>query len=71
MTKSKKVFTAVFFLFVSMLLPSLNFAQTEKRNSNSEGTIEIDGILFRYVRQGEGEPVLVLGSSVYYPKSVC
>lgn len=37
--------------------------------SNKAGTIEIDGSILNYVVEGEGMPCLVIGSSIYYPKT--
>jgi len=33
------------------------------------GHIDIDGFTLRYLTEGEGPDVLVIGSSVYYPRS--
>lgn len=66
MTTINEAFTPVTFLIVFLLLTSFTFAQSENRNSNSEGTVEIEGIPFKYERHGEGEPVLILGSSGFY-----
>ena len=35
----------------------------------SQGKIEIDGIQFTYAKQGNGDPLMVIGSSTYYPKA--
>lgn len=37
--------------------------------SQVDGKFELDGVQFNYVRQGSGEPIVVIGSSVYYPKA--
>ena len=39
------------------------------RSYNEAGTIEIDGSTLDYVVEGKGIPCLVIGSSVYYPKT--
>jgi proline iminopeptidase len=44
--------------------------QTEKRQeTSSSGFIEVDGSKLNYVVEGKGKPCLVIGSSVYYPKT--
>ena len=40
-------------------------AQTTKNS----GSIEVDGSQLEYVVQGEGLPCLVIGSSIYYPRT--
>ncbi len=35
----------------------------------SEGCIEIDGFKLKYRTEGAGQDVLVIGSSIYYPRS--
>ena len=35
----------------------------------SSGFVEVDGAQLAFVREGEGPPLLVIGSSVYYPKA--
>lgn len=34
-----------------------------------EGTVDVDGAQLRWVREGEGPQLLVIGSAVYYPKA--
>ena len=34
-----------------------------------QGFIEVDGFKLRYVIEGSGQPAIVIGSSVYYPRS--
>ena len=41
----------------------------DEGTSKVRGIIEVDGIAFEYVRQGQGDPIIVIGSSVYYPKA--
>ena len=44
--------------------------QAEKNHVNSNsGFIEVDGSKLNYVVEGKGKPCLVIGSSVYYPKT--
>lgn len=38
-----------------------------KNESSSRGVIEIQGISFEYQREGQGETLVVIGSSNYYP----
>jgi len=35
----------------------------------ASGTLSIDGAEMRWIREGEGPPVYVVGSSIYYPKA--
>ncbi|MBM3183886.1 MAG: alpha/beta hydrolase [Chlamydiae bacterium] len=45
---------------------------TKQHNEHSmkqTGHIDIDGFKLRYITEGEGPDVLVIGSSVYYPRS--
>jgi proline iminopeptidase len=41
----------------------------QKINQPEERFIEVDGSKLRYVVEGEGVPCLIIGSSVYYPKT--
>ena len=41
----------------------------KERKSVKAGKIEIDGSILQYVIEGEGIPCLVIGSSVYYPRT--
>jgi len=41
----------------------------EGKGSAQQGFIEVDGSKLRYVVEGSGKPCLVIGSSVYYPKT--
>jgi len=43
-------------------------AKTDERMANA-GYIAVSGSQLKYVVQGEGQPCLVIGSSVYYPKT--
>jgi proline iminopeptidase len=43
--------------------------QRKKHSMKQTGHIDIDGFKLRYVTEGEGPDVLVIGSSVYYPRS--
>ena len=39
-------------------------------NTDSEvGVLSLDGIDFRYVREGAGPPIVVIGTSTYYPRA--
>lgn len=33
------------------------------------GILRLNGVDFRYVREGEGPPIVVIGSSTYYPRA--
>lgn len=58
---------------IILLLTTIIFSCTDKKKEStkvdSQGTIELDGVQFNYVRQGKGDPAVVIGSSVYYPKA--
>ena len=56
-------------LLLTTLILSCSNKKKEETKLDSQGAIESDGIQFNYVRQGKGDPVLVIGSSVYYPKA--
>ena len=59
-------------LQISILILVLGCTGRNKKaegKSDIQGTIESNGIQFKYVIQGKGEPLLVVGSSVYYPKA--
>ena len=58
-----------FQFIVLTLVFSCSDKKTTEVKSDSQGVIESDGIQFKYVRQGKGEPLLVVGSSVYYPRA--
>lgn len=49
-------------------LVALEKKRTEK-GSSSKSYIEVDGSKLNYVIEGRGKPCLVIGSSVYYPKT--
>lgn len=55
-------------IVLTLILGCSNKKQTEVR-LDSQGIIESNGIEFKYVRQGKGQSLLVIGSSVYYPKA--
>ena len=38
-------------------------------NQTRSGEIEVDGSKLNYVMEGEGKPCLVIGSSIYYPRT--
>lgn len=58
---------------ILLLLATVTLSCTDRKKSDNksdnQGSIELDGVQFHYVRQGQGEPLLVIGSSVYYPKA--
>lgn len=37
--------------------------------SVEDGIVNVDGIDFRYVREGKGVPIVIIGSSTYYPRA--
>ncbi len=39
------------------------------KNEEAAGTLSLDGIDFRFVREGEGPPIVVMGSSTYYQRA--
>ena len=40
------------------------------KNADSDvGILRRDGVDFHYVREGEGPPIVVIGSSTYYPRA--
>ena len=41
----------------------------ERESEPSEGVVTVDGVQLRYVVEGAGNPVLVVGSAVYYPRT--
>lgn len=58
-------------ILIVLLFLAFSCSDKQQNDSNSEthGRIELDGIQFNYVRQGSGNPLMVIGSSVYYPKA--
>ncbi|MCB0552280.1 MAG: alpha/beta fold hydrolase, partial [Phaeodactylibacter sp.] len=44
-------------------------ARRQKIDQPDQGYIEVDGSKLKYVVEGEGTPCLVIGSSIYYPKT--
>ncbi len=58
------------FYISSFFLSSCVIAQSNNKDflSNS-GAIKVDGSLLNYVIEGEGKPCLVIGSSIYYPRT--
>jgi proline iminopeptidase len=61
-----KIISTALFVFVGLLTISCNI--TFSQNSSS-GYIEVDGSKLNYVIEGQGLPCLIIGSSVYYPKT--
>jgi len=60
----------VFYLFFS---GCKQISEQEQQNTldpaPSRGTIEIEGTKLNYVIEGDGAPCLVIGSSIYYPRT--
>ncbi len=40
-----------------------------KKTQESKGYIEVDGTKLNYLVEGKGLPCLVIGSSIYYPRT--
>lgn len=55
---------------LSFLLSTCVIAQSNNKEflSNS-GAVKVDGSRLKYVIEGEGKPCLVIGSSIYYPRT--
>jgi len=49
--------------------PGKQIDRSQIEHHSEEGFIEIDGSKLEYVVEGDGIPCLVIGSSVYYPKT--
>jgi proline iminopeptidase len=57
------------FLFLSCGKESKQTKEKEQSNVPAGGHILVDGTKLEYIVEGEGMPSLVIGSSVYYPKT--
>nr|WP_299383083.1 alpha/beta hydrolase [Allomuricauda sp.] len=65
MLQSKiKTFCTILFLGICFHAPS-----QIKNSHGKSGTIDVDGSQLAYVAEGEGKPCLVIGSSIYYPRT--
>lgn len=67
----RKTFIVV---MVSLLFSACGFSgdvNEEKTGSKvlREGAVTIDGFPLQYIRQGGGEPLLIIGSAIYYPRA--
>lgn len=40
-----------------------------KKSNADGGILSLDGVEFRYVREGKGPPIVVIGSSAYHPRA--
>ena len=61
-------------LFTFSVILSLNVTaqqneQSQESRKSRKGVIEVDGSRLSYVIEGEGIPCLVIGSSIYYPRT--
>ena len=72
MSSAYKIFILTYFLVSSLtgaaIGNSKHFTLTHSTLSDS-GYVEVDGSQLRYVVKGEGIPCLVIGSSIYYPRT--
>jgi len=58
------------FIFAILYCNFVVAQQAEKKHETStNGYIEVDGSKLNYVIEGTGKPCLVIGSSIYYPKT--
>jgi len=66
-------FTNIFLIIIFLILPCCHVKQDKNVTGDamilSSGQIQIDGSTLNYVIEGSGKPCLVIGSSVYYPKT--
>ncbi len=61
---------ALLLVFVLQLTLGCSAGVQESAQTDAEvGMFSFDGIDFRYVREGKGPPVVVIGSSMYYPRA--
>ncbi|WP_242092608.1 alpha/beta fold hydrolase [Aestuariivivens sediminicola] len=65
----KKFRIAIIVLLVITQIEVLQGQQTTHASSDNSGTIELDGSRLTYRIEGHGTPCLVIGSSVYYPRT--
>lgn len=56
-------------IILGILCSQILLAQQTSSQLKDQGSIEIDGSTLDYIIKGEGKPCLVIGSSVYYPKT--
>jgi proline iminopeptidase len=64
----------IYILFTFSVILSLNVTaqqneQSQESRNSRKGVIEVDGSRLSYVIEGEGIPCLVIGSSIYYPRT--
>ena len=64
----------IYILFTFSVILSLNVTaqqneQSQESRKSRKGLIEVDGSRLSYVIEGEGIPCLVIGSSIYYPRT--
>jgi len=56
-------------ILILLLIQSCTSKQNEATDKIQSGVVEFEGISFHYVREGKGDPIVVIGSSVYYPRA--
>ncbi|MEI6049688.1 MAG: alpha/beta hydrolase [Bacteroidota bacterium] len=56
-------------IIILTFCPSLFGQNKTVTNQNDSNYIEVDGSKLRYIVKGEGQPCLVIGSSLYYPRT--
>ena len=60
------------FYCIAMCFMLFTCAEKESQTNQEEttrGTIEVEGTILDYVVEGQGKPCLVIGSSIYYPRT--
>ena len=65
----KRLTFCLFFLFQISCTGSLKAQTTAASNSNKAAYVTVDGSKLNYTVKGDGIPCLVIGSSIYYPKT--
>lgn len=63
------LYLAVFFSITLSCRQGIKSGSAVSEHSISKGVLEIDGSRLAYKIEGEGMPCLIVGSSVYYPKT--
>ena len=66
----KRISKYLLLIFIILNINAVSFAQNPiATDSTNFNYIEVDGSKLQYIIKGEGMPCLVIGSSVYYPKT--
>lgn len=60
-----------FLLLVVAAATSISCQQSVEESAphRSEGTVQVDGVELNWIREGEGPPLFVIGSAIYYPRA--